>query len=160
MSKNTTQIGKKGEEMAKKYLQENNYVIVAQNYRYLKGEIDIIAKKIDKKKEIENQQMENQKIDNKQTQNQQEQAENQKVFNQNNQIFEVETLVFVEVKFRKNNDFGFPEQSVTPKKMALIKKTADFYLQNIQWQHHVRFDIIAITQTKQGKDIFHFEDCF
>lgn len=37
--------GKKGENLAEAYLQENGYRIVHKNYRYIKAEIDIIAQK-------------------------------------------------------------------------------------------------------------------
>ncbi|PIB37897.1 YraN family protein [Maribacter sp. 4G9] len=39
------EFGKEGEEMAKNYLLKKGYKICYQNYRYLKAEIDIIAKK-------------------------------------------------------------------------------------------------------------------
>lgn len=41
------EFGKEGERIAKDYLIENGYAICYQNYRYLKAEIDIIAKKDD-----------------------------------------------------------------------------------------------------------------
>lgn len=37
-------IGKIGEELATKYLQENDYIILARNFSCRQGEIDIIAK--------------------------------------------------------------------------------------------------------------------
>ena len=36
-------IGNKGEELAAKYLLKKNYKIIKKNYRYGKGEIDIIC---------------------------------------------------------------------------------------------------------------------
>ena len=39
------ELGKIGEELALKFLVENGYVVVAQNYYYKKAEIDIIAQK-------------------------------------------------------------------------------------------------------------------
>lgn len=39
------ELGKLGEEMAVDFLSKNGYKIVQRNYRYLKAEIDIIAKK-------------------------------------------------------------------------------------------------------------------
>ena len=39
------ELGKVGEQLAVDYLLKNNYKIVARNYRYLKAEVDIIAKK-------------------------------------------------------------------------------------------------------------------
>ncbi|MEJ2195223.1 MAG: YraN family protein [Ignavibacteriaceae bacterium] len=41
---NKKEIGKKGEELAVKYLTEKGFEILHQNYRFGKGEIDIIAK--------------------------------------------------------------------------------------------------------------------
>ena len=38
-------LGKKGEQLAVKYLLENGYTIVEKNYRFQKAEIDIIAQK-------------------------------------------------------------------------------------------------------------------
>ena len=39
------ELGKKGEEMARKFLVEKGYEILATNWRYSKDEIDIIARK-------------------------------------------------------------------------------------------------------------------
>ena len=42
--KNKRDIGKEGEDIAAKYLAEKGFEIVARNYHYSHGEIDIIAK--------------------------------------------------------------------------------------------------------------------
>lgn len=42
-------IGKKGEDIACKYLKENKYIIVERNFRCRQGEIDIIAQDTVKK---------------------------------------------------------------------------------------------------------------
>lgn len=39
------ELGKKGEQLAVDYLQEQNYTIVERNYRFDKAEVDIIAQK-------------------------------------------------------------------------------------------------------------------
>lgn len=39
------ELGKKGEQLAVDFLLKNGYEILAQNYRYLKAEVDIIARK-------------------------------------------------------------------------------------------------------------------
>ncbi len=39
------ELGKKGEELAVEYLQQNNYDILETNWTFLKAEIDIIAQK-------------------------------------------------------------------------------------------------------------------
>lgn len=45
--KNTKKIGNEGEEKATHFLIENNYEIIARNWRTKRGEIDIIAQKDD-----------------------------------------------------------------------------------------------------------------
>ena len=37
------ELGKQGEELARKFLEENGYVILHQNWRCLKAEVDLIA---------------------------------------------------------------------------------------------------------------------
>ncbi len=44
MTFSTKKFGDKGEELAVKFLENKGYTIVKRNYRYGKGEIDIIAK--------------------------------------------------------------------------------------------------------------------
>ncbi len=65
-------------------------------------------------------------------------------------------VIFVEVKSRKNADFGNPEIAVTPQKQNLIQQTAEAYLLANNLHCPIRFDIIAIT----GNEIEHFEDVF
>lgn len=58
---------------------------------------------------------------------------------------ENETLVFVEVKTRSNNAFGTPEESVTPKKLQEVVKTAQYYLHiHPRETASVRIDVIAV----------------
>ena len=45
MQSPSQQLGKKYEDVAVSYLQQKGFIIVAQNYRYKKAEIDIIAQK-------------------------------------------------------------------------------------------------------------------
>lgn len=65
-------------------------------------------------------------------------------------------LIFVEVKYRKNDKYGFPEIAVNVKKEEKIKEGAEAYIQKIDWKKNVRFDIIAIV----GSQIEHFKDAF
>ena len=62
------------------------------------------------------------------------------------------TLVFIEVKTRRNTDFGFPEESVTEHKQIRLGRLASWYLKyESQWQDFpVRFDVIAI-ELLEGK---------
>ncbi len=112
--KTKAESGREGELKAVEFLKQKGWKIVATNYRYKRGELDIIG--IDK-----------------------------------------EVLVFVEVKFRKNNQFGFPEEFVGEHKIGMVRQTAMDYILKENWQQDIRFDIVAIT----GEGIpEHFEDAF
>jgi putative endonuclease len=54
------------------------------------------------------------------------------------------TLVFVEVRYRKNADFGGAAASITPKKQQRIIKAALAYQQKHAPQSSMRFDVVAI----------------
>lgn len=56
-----------------------------------------------------------------------------------------DTLVFVEVRYRKNNDFGGAIESVTYRKQQKLHTTALHYLQRNGRNRNARFDVIAIT---------------
>jgi len=55
-----------------------------------------------------------------------------------------ESLVFIEVRYRKNADFGGAAASITPKKQQRIIKAALAYHQKHAPQSSLRFDVIAI----------------
>ena len=59
-------------------------------------------------------------------------------------------LVFVEVKTRKNNDFGSPLEAVTKSKYANIKKGAFKYLEENPTKNY-RIDVIGITMQPELK---------
>jgi putative endonuclease len=69
-------------------------------------------------------------------------------------------VVFVEVRLRKNANFGFPEQTVTATKQHNIRTVAEHYLHTYEWKGNIRFDIIAIIKNKAMYEILHFEDAF
>ncbi len=62
-----------------------------------------------------------------------------------------ESLVFIEVRYRKKADYGNALESVTKSKQQKITKTAQHFLLTYpQWENHpLRFDVFAIT----GKEI-------
>lgn len=61
-----------------------------------------------------------------------------------NQKMSDESLVFIEVRYRKNVDFGGAAASVTPKKQQRIIKAALAYQQQNAPQSSMRFDVVAI----------------
>ena len=55
------------------------------------------------------------------------------------------SLVFVEVRFRKNRQFGGALESITAAKQNKLRLTALHYLQQHGEQQNSRFDVVAIT---------------
>ncbi|MBU4175667.1 MAG: YraN family protein [Actinobacteria bacterium] len=53
-------------------------------------------------------------------------------------------IAFVEVKARRGDRFGEPEESVTPLKMRRIRRVAAQYLRQAPASGEVRFDVIGI----------------
>ena len=71
-----------------------------------------------------------------------------------------DVLVFVEVKTRSSDIFGEPEESVTPKKEALLKDAAAVYMQQVNHEWEIRFDIVSILIKGESYTIEHFRDAF
>lgn len=57
-----------------------------------------------------------------------------------------DTYVFVEVKYRKNTSFGFPNESVTISKQKTICRLATLYMKykKLPMNGSFRFDVISI----------------
>ncbi len=68
------------------------------------------------------------------------------------------TLVFIEVKLRNNNDFGEPEFFVNPKKQNFIIRAANAYIEEKQIELESRFDIISLNIEKA--ELIHLEGAF
>lgn len=107
-------IGHEVEEMAQAYLINAGLKVVATNYFYQGGEIDLIMKDAD-------------------------------------------ILVFVEVRYRQNEDYGGAVASITKKKQLKIVKTAKIYLQEKKLWDKVfcRFDVVVV-QDNNGKRTMHW----
>lgn len=63
-----------------------------------------------------------------------------------------DTLVFVEVRTKKNLQFGTPEESITPDKMERLRTVAAYYNQSrnnlpASW----RIDVVAIQMDSKGR---------
>lgn len=70
-----------------------------------------------------------------------------------------QALVFVEVKGRKDDQYGHPESFVSKAQKAQIRRAAEGYMDKFGWQMRIRFDIVAILWV-QPPEITHFEDAF
>lgn len=61
-------------------------------------------------------------------------------------------LVFVEVRYRKNNNFGGGLESITTAKQLKLRKTAELYLQKNQRYKNARFDVVSMSKNNQTSD--------
>lgn len=71
------------------------------------------------------------------------------------------TIIFVEVKTRKNSSFGGAILAVTPKKMQNLSKAAMAWLCDAgRWHQPCRFDIICITGSLASPFLEHYQNAF
>ncbi len=76
--------------------------------------------------------------------------------------FDIDTLVFVEVKTRHLSDRITPEEAITPKKQQQIRRIAHAYvsIKNLEDQK-CRFDVLALRYDDiQGFHATHYTDAF
>jgi len=71
-----------------------------------------------------------------------------------------EMLVIVEVKTRKSNTFGEPEEFVTLQKQRNLIRAAASYITKTGITKEVRFDIISVIVTDGIESVKHIEDAF
>lgn len=70
-----------------------------------------------------------------------------------------DTLVFVEVRYRKNNLYGDAKESVTYKKQQKLQKAALHFLQQHK-NRNARFDVIAITGENKQQSFEWIQNAF
>ena len=66
------------------------------------------------------------------------------------------TLIFIEVKYRKNASYGYPWEAISVEKQRKICYVAKQYLLKNSWKWQVRFDVISIC----GDEIIWFPNAF
>lgn len=70
-------------------------------------------------------------------------------------------LHFIEVKTRRSNRFGYPEESVSDRKMEnLMLAAEEFLYRHPEWKK-VQYDVLSITMGKnEESDFFLIEDVY
>lgn len=63
-----------------------------------------------------------------------------------------ETLVFVEVRFRKSSRYGSPAESITVSKQTKIINSANHYLASKPHKGPIRFDAVTLSLSNPGLD--------
>ena len=72
-----------------------------------------------------------------------------------------DTIVFVEVKSRKTEDFGDPEQAVGRAKQKKISLLSLYYLtQHNHAPENARFDVVAIKMLPDGPEVRIIDNAF
>lgn len=71
-----------------------------------------------------------------------------------------EVLAAVEVKTRSTNEFGDPQDFVNQKKIKLLVKAVNEYVERNDLDVEVRFDIVAITINEKKLEMEHLKDAF
>ncbi len=76
-------------------------------------------------------------------------------------VNDTNTLVFVEVRYRKNSKYGNGAATVNNRKQSKIKKAAAYYLQknNLYDKVHCRFDVISVSG-REVRKIDWIKDAF
>ena len=70
-------------------------------------------------------------------------------------------LVFVEVKTRSGDHYGGPEEAVDARKQDMLARTAGVYMEEIDYEWEIRFDIVAVLLNgDKVLEIRHVEDAF
>ena len=75
-----------------------------------------------------------------------------------------ETLVFVEVKTRANEDFGRPAQAIKPRKRHALARAARHYIQRLKTRpRYYRFDVVEVVGSPENPKpdtVRHIEAAF
>lgn len=72
-------------------------------------------------------------------------------------MIDKDTLVFVEVRYRENDTFCTPLETVTRAKQRKVIKAASFYLTTKLKSHDIpcRFDVVGVT--RDANEQLHYE---
>lgn len=110
-----SKIGRLGEDLASRFLEDNGFKIIDRNFRTRYGEIDLIASNSHE-------------------------------------------ILFLEVKTRSSNLYGYPEQAVDKKKINHLLLAARLYLKIKNLSNFWRLDIISIELDSNPPNIKWFKD--
>ena len=69
-------------------------------------------------------------------------------------------LVVIEVKTRRNREYGMPEEAVNQQKIRRIVAATDAYVRKFAIDSPIRFDIITLIGEESNFEIEHIEEAF
>lgn len=70
------------------------------------------------------------------------------------------TLVFIEVRYRKSQQFGGAIESIDSKKQNKLRITAEHYLQKTKSKLNARFDVVALSSLEDKNRINWIKSAF
>ena len=114
---NFYQLGQRGEDLARQYLEKQGLTLQKHNFRFRQGEIDLIG-------------------------------------------WDKNTLVFIEVKYRRSKAFGNPLEAIHPKKQRQIIRASEYFLLKYPHQGMIRFDALGILEINGEIEYFYIQDAF
>jgi putative endonuclease len=112
-------LGRRGEDIAHRFLERAGFIVVARNFRMASGagEIDLVG-------------------------------------------WERDTLVFIEVKARKTDEYGAPDRAIGLEKQSSLIRAAREYSRHAEVPiEKVRFDIVNVVFSTPPS-VTHFRDVF
>lgn len=71
-----------------------------------------------------------------------------------------DSLVFIEVKARRDDTFGSPFEAVNSRKREKIRKVALSYMKKLRKEVPARFDVLSIRYENGERKIDHIRDAF
>ncbi len=71
-----------------------------------------------------------------------------------------DVIVFIEVKTRADDAFGYPFEAVTWRKREKIRKVSLSFLKKLKKEPPARFDVLSIRLEDGEKKIEHIKDAF
>jgi len=69
-----------------------------------------------------------------------------------------DTYVFVEVKTRSTDQYGYPEQAITGTKRQHILDAVEMYLELHHIDAEIRIDVLTVILRENLYSVMHFED--
>jgi len=113
------ELGRRGEQLAEKYLKQHGLKTVARHYNTPVGELDLVMR-------------------------------------------DGGTLVFAEVKTRRDRKYADPEDAVGHDKQRCLTRAAQWFIHRKGWEDRpCRFDMLAVILPPDGQaEIEHFPDAF
>ena len=67
--------------------------------------------------------------------------------------------IFIEVKYRTNDKYGTPEESITKNKLRKAKRTIEYYIVKHENNFEdIRFDVVSIVRETKSYKLKHYKN--